>query len=505
MSMPLAATSFRGTHPKKIRVSGNQPPVEPYWDCQLSWFEISLLICATVLAVSLHLSPILHSSLAIPLTALFGAISYLSPVSGFFFVATTQFLPFPDGARFNPAQIGVLIWLPVVLLRYRRLSLGKIQLLWPVLPWLVWYWALTMDPIYLPNSEPMKAVMYSVIACQLAGEARGQYLKCLLGLCLGALLVMAAYWCYQVGLPVQIQDWGGEREGFTRMGGVRADSVMLWPTLLIGVSGLLGLQVSLASSRNARATPKWLSPLTTGLIVAALPPLVSTMSHGAYAGFVLVLGAFVWALWLAKRAGAFSNPRFRKLINTVVLAVCLVAVLFAVDAFQLRSKVSSLARYYNETSQETSAAASRTGVWHDSIHTIMKYPLFGIQVTGDQEEITSEYAPQGSYLSHNIFLDFGRACGIPEMLLLAMFFFWPAIKMWQIRNYIRYLPFLLVHFALLIFWMSLSFTFYKTFWAFWMLMAMAAYQSRARKVSKRQRVRTGSGQNTTSPAAVRPA
>jgi O-antigen ligase len=472
----------------------------------LSWFEISLLICATVLAVALHLSPILNSSLAIPLTALFGAISYLSPVSGFFFVATTQFLPFPDGARFNPAQIGVLIWLPVVLLRYQRLNLGKIWLLWPVLPWLFWLWVLTQEAIYLPNGDYVKALFYSVIACQLAAEARGQYLKCLLGLCLGSLPVMAAYWCYQVGLPVEIQDWGGDREGFARMGGVRADAVMVWPALLIGVSGLLGLQVSLASSRNARATPKWLSPLTAGLIMAALPPLVSTMSHGAYAGFGLVLAAFLWALWLAKRAGAFSNPRFRKLINTLVLAVFLVAVLFAVDAFQLRTKMSSLARYYAETSQEAGAAASRTGVWHDSINTILKYPLFGIRVTGDQEEITSEYGAAGGYLSHNIFLDYGRAIGIPGMLLLAFFFFWPAIKMWQSGNHIRYLPFLLAHFALFIFWMSLSFTFYKTFWALWMLMtvAVAGNQSQARPVFKKRRERTGSGQNTTSPVAVRP-
>jgi len=504
MTMPTTTISIRGTRPKKNRVSREQPAVEPYWNCRLSSFEIGLLISATVLAVALHLSPILNSSLAIPLTALYGAISYLSPVSGFFFVATTQFLPFPDGARFNPAQIGVLIWLPVVLLRYQRLSLGKIWLLWPVLPWLVWYWMLTQEPIYLPNGDYVKALMYAVIACQLAGEARGQYLKCLLGLCLGALLVMAAYWCYQAGLPVEISDWGGEREGFIRMGGVRADSVMLWPTLLIGVSGLLGLQVSLASSRNAQATPKWLSPLTTGLIVAALPPLVSTMSHGAYAGFGLVLAAFLWALWLAKGAGAFSNPRFRKLISTLVLAVCLVAVLFAVDAFQLRTKVSALARYYDETSQETSAAASRTGVWHDSINTILKYPLFGIRVTGDQEVITSEYAAGGFYLSHNVFLDYGRTCGIPGMLLLAMFFFWPAIKMWQTGNYIRYLPFLLAHFALFIFWMSLSFQFYKTFWALWMLMAVAGNQSQPRPVFKKRHVRTSVSHNTPRPVIVRP-
>ncbi len=503
MTMSAIATSIRGMRPKRNRLNGNHPPVEPYWDCRLSWFEIGLLICATALAVALHLSPVLNSSLAIPLTALYGAISYLSPVSGFFFVATTQFLPFPEGARFNPAQIGGLIWLPVVLLRYQRLSLGKLWLLWPVLPWFVWFWVLTQEPIYLPDSDYMKALMYSVIACQLAEEARGQYLKCLLGLCLGSLLVMAAYWCYQAGLPVQIQDWGGEREGFARMGGVRADAVMVWPALLVGVSGLLGLQVSLASSRNARATPQWLTPLTIGLIVAALPPLVSTMTNGAYAGFVMVLGAFGWALWLAKRAGAFSNPRFRKLINTLALAACLVAVLFAVDAFQLRTKVSSLARYYDETSQKEGAAASRTGVWHDSINTIMKYPLLGIRVTGDHEVITSEYADQGWYLSHNVFLDNGRSIGIPGMLLVAMFFFWPAIKMWQSGERVRYLPFLLAHFALFIFWMSLSFAFYKTFWALWMLMAVATNQSQTRPVFKKQRVRTAVGHNTPRPVTVR--
>jgi hypothetical protein len=504
--MPAIATSIRGTYPKRNRVSSAEPAVEAYWNCRLSRLEISLLICATALAVALHLGPILNSSLAIPLTALFGAISYLSPVSGFFFVATTQFLPFPEGARLNPAQIGVLIWLPVVLLRYQRVSLGKLWLLWPVLPWLVWFWVLTQEPIYLPNGDYMKALFYSVIACQLAGEARGQYLKCLLGLCLGSLLVMAAYWCYQVGLPVEIQDWGGEREGFARMGSVRADAVMVWPALLIGVSGLLGLQVSLASSRNARATPKWLSPLTAGLIMAALPPLVSTMTHGAYAGFILIMAAFLWTLWLAKRAGAFSNPRFRKLINTLVLAVCLVSVLFAVDAFQLRTKVASLARYYDETSQEEGVAASRTGVWHDAIHTIMKYPVLGIRITGEQEEITSEYASAGGYLSHNVFLDYGRYIGIPGMLMLVFFFFWPSIKMWQSGNYIRYLPFLLTHFAVFIFWMSLSFQFYKTFWALWMLMAVAVAhnQSQTRPVFKKIHVLTRSGQSTTSPVTVRP-
>jgi 4-amino-4-deoxy-L-arabinose transferase-like glycosyltransferase len=60
------------------------------------------------------------------------------------------------------------------------------------------------------------------------------------------------------------------------------------------------------------------------------------------------------------------------------------------------------------------------------------------------------------------------------MLLLAFFFFWPAIKMWRSKKLIRYMPFLLAFFAVFIFWMCLSFQFYKTFWALWMLMAIVA-------------------------------
>jgi O-antigen ligase len=167
----------------------------------------------------------------------------------------------------------------------------------------------------------------------------------------------------------------------------------------------------------------------------------------------------------------------------------------------MRTKVVSLDQYYKETASESSAAASRTGVWHDAIHTILKYPIFGIRVTGEQEEITSEYASQGGYLSHNVFMDYGRSCGIPGMLLLVMFFFWPAYWMWNSANRIRYLPFLLAHFAMFIFWMSLSFQFYKTFWGLWMLMtvAVAPKKSQARPVLIKKSRQTRSNQNGTSP------
>ncbi len=445
-----------------------------FWECRLTKREIALLIAVAFLAATLHLAPVLHSAIGTPLTYAVPALAYLSPVSSYFFFACAQFLPFPAGSPHNPAQAGVLVWLPMTLLAYHRLNLKGVWRLWPVLPWLCWYAVLTGEQIWLPSSDYVKALTYSVIACQMVNESRGQYLKCLVGLCLGALLVMTAYWASQLGLPVEVSDWGGDREGFQRLGSVRADAVMVWPALLIGMSGLLGTQIAFASRSSPKPSPLWLTYATLFLCVASIPPLVSTMSHGAFAGFALMVAALAWALWMAGKGGALSSPRFQILIKWGAAGMAAIVMLFVVDAFQLRTKVIGLHDYYSGVSGESSLAASRTGVWQDSINTITKYPLFGIAVTGDREVITSEYAEQGSYLSHNIFLDFGRAIGIPGMLLLALFFFWPAFQMWRSGDQEHFLPFLLTDFAMFIFWISLSFTFYKTYWVLWMLMAMAA-------------------------------
>jgi hypothetical protein len=445
-----------------------------FWDCELTRREVVLLISVTFLAAVLHLAPVLHSAVGTVIVYLLPAVAYLSPMTSFFFFACSQFIPFPEGSPHNPAQSGVLVWLPVILLCYHRVNLKQWWRLWPVLPWLLWFVMLTGQQIYLPNSDYVKSLIYSLMACQMVNEAKGRYLKCLLGLCFGALLVMTAYWASEVGLPVEVSDWGGDREGFQRLGSVRADAVMVWPALLIGLSGLMGTQIAFASRSSPTNSPKWLTYSTLILTVMSLPPLISTMSHGAFAGFGLLLLATGWAAWTAGKGGAFANPRFKILLRGCAAGVAAVVVLFAVDAFQIRTKVLSLGTYYADTKANEGAAASRSGVWHDSINTILSYPLFGIEVTGDREIITSEYADQGWYLSHNIFLDFGRAIGIPGMALLAFFFFHPALRILRSGDYIRFLPFLLTHFALLIFWMSLSYTFYKTFWVYWMLATMAA-------------------------------
>ena len=468
--------------PIRIRAaSSDQAGVNSFFGgFQLKKPEIALLALVVFLAAALHLGPVLHSGLGVVLTYLLPALSYLSPLTGFFFIACSQFLPFPESSPHNVAQAGVLVWLPMILLRYHRLNLHGVWRLWPVLPWLVWFFMLTRWAIYLPNSDYVKALAYSIIACQLANESKGRFLKCLLGLCLGAILVMTAYWASQLGLPVELSDWGGEREGLMRMGSVRADAVMVWPALLLGISGLVGLQIAFASQRSPVQSPKWLTYSTLILSVTSIPPLVSTMCHGAYVGFALVMIALLWAGWVAGKEGALNSPRFRMLLKWGAVGLAVLIALFVADTLQLRTTVLKMGDYYKSVSAEEGLAASRTGVWRDSLHTIMRYPLLGFAVTGDQEETTSEYTDQGSYLSHNVFLDYGRLCGLPCMLLVAFFFFWPAIRMWRTGDRVRYLPFLLAHFSMLIFWMSLSFQFYKTFWALWMLMAMAVPGKTAR-------------------------
>jgi O-antigen ligase len=451
------------------------PQNDSYWDVRLSRSEIILLLSSAILILMIHLDPILHSRFALPLTIVLAGVCYLSPVTGFLFIACSQYLPFPEEASLNPSQIGFLVWLPIVLLRYSRVRLTGLWRLWPILPCLTWHMLMTGEKLYLPENNYFRALCYAVIACQLTNEARGQYLKCLLGLSLGAFLVMTAYWSNQGGLPVELSDWGSDREGIARTGGTRADAVMVWPALLIGVSGLAGIQLALGLARSPRPSPAWLTWLTVALCLGAFPTLISTMTYGCILAFVAlsagIMVVFVRLAWV----GGFAPERVRLFVRLVVAAALLAATGYTTNFFSIRTKVTALKDSYKDTSREAGLFTSRNDVWAYSIETILKYPIFGIVNSRELEDVPPDYRDTPEpWLSHNVFLDYGRNGGITGMVLVAFFFFYPAWKMASGSQWFCFTPFLLTNLAMFIFWMSLSFVHYKTFWAFWILAAMAA-------------------------------
>ncbi len=444
-----------------------------FWNCSLTRLERWIFPVCALASMLLQLKPILYSSLALPLIVVMSSLCWLTPTTGFFYIACAQFLPFPEGTAFNPAQIGVATWIGVTFLRYRRIDLTGISLLWPVLPWLIWHWLVTGEPIYHFNSEYSKALAYSVIACQQVNVSKGSYLKCLLGMSLGTLMAAAAFWAFQLGLPVDLSTWGGEREGYARLGGVRADAVMIWPPLLMGCFSMLGIALSAMVSGRYERQIHWLKIAAVAAFFIAIPPLVATMTHGAYAGFAL-MAIFVVLVYNRMKRMRLIQKRKSSLTPIVLSMIAILSVVYLTNAFKTRDRVDALYHYFQESVDEYGAAASRTDVWEYSLKTIVKHPLLGVKFNDDVEDIPPEYFVYGGYLSHNVFLDYGRWTGIPGISAVIFFFFYPLVRLWRRSDNWRFMGFYLFHFALLIFWMSLSFQFYKTFWGYWMLAAMVA-------------------------------
>lgn len=454
-----------------------------YLDCTLTRAEKWLMFSSLTFSVVLQLSPVLSSALGGAILLLFSLSAWLSPISGFFYIAAAQSLPFPEGIAYNPAQLGFLTWIPIVLLRYRRLRLQRLVMLWPLLPFLIWFAYFSGEAwgVFHPQGAYMLAVYYSVIACQLANESNGRYLKCLLGLSLGALMVATGYWEKALGLPVELSGWGGARGGFVRLGGVRADSVMLWPAMLMGSFGLVGIAATLMVLRRGRRETRWIANIAMASFVLSIPPLVSTMAHGAVIGFSAMTAFLMIVVFDCVRKRILDRTATKRIAWAVTCSTVLLALLFGTNCLHIADRARAVGYHYGTVKEDFGVAGSRGPVWEASWRTMRQYPWFGVRHAGGRETIYGMYEERDRFLSHNVFLDYARACGTPGMVLLAVFFFYPSANMWSWRNLIWFLPFLLVFLAMWLFWMGLSFQFYKTFWAFWMLMAMAGSEIRKQK------------------------
>ena len=453
----------------------------------------------------LHLEPVLNSGAAKPLLIVLGLICMLRPVTGFFFVGASSILPTASGEMYaqvvlmneegenvagmidSGTQFAFLSWLAAFVLVYRKFEMKDWALLLPMVPWLGWM-TLTKGVDFLMDPELIKCLAFSVMGLQLARASNGRYLKCLLGLGIGLLMVSTGFWANVAGLPVQLMNWGGERGGFERIGGVVADAVMLWPPILMGVGALIGV-AAFVQSRGRPGPTKWTKVLAFGSFFISLPPLITAMTNSAILGMATILGAYGVSSFGFGRNVRLKNASSAGPMVLFVGIGAIAAIVIATDAFESRRKLEALWENYEEQSREFGATASRSEVWDCSMDTISRYPLFGYIFSGGVEKIPDQYRAKGYYLSHNVFLDFGRTGGIPAMVFLAYFFFMPMIVALKTGRAFQFLPLMLAMLAQLIFFTSLSFWTYKPFWALWMLFMVAVGETTGRiAVMKRRRL-----------------
>ena len=188
----------------------------------------------------------------------------------------------------------------------------------------------------------------------------------------------------------------------------------------------------------------------------------------------IVAGPLMFLLVLAWPFTSLSPEAHR-----LAAVMALVIVFYSLNLFQSRDRVSGLLSYYGKIRKKTTIAASRTEVWSYSLRTICRYPISGVGSARWKEEIPSGYRAGGRYDSHNVFLEYGRSTGVMGMVLIAMFFFYPVWSLGKHRSRNLYLPFYMAYFSMFIFWMVLSYAFYKPFWALWIMMSMMSLEHRA--------------------------
>jgi hypothetical protein len=474
------------------------PVPSAFWNCSFSVTELLLLSVGLAGSLALHLSPVMNSGMNKPLLVVLGVICMLRPVTGFFFMGASSILPTTSadvyalaaevegggGLAESGTQFAFFSWLIALVLAYRKFGVKELGVMSSLVPFVLWSTAIGGFGSVM-SLDLWKSLAFSIMATHLARESDGHYLKCLLGLGFGLLMVTVGFWAKAAGLPVQLLTWGGERSGFDRTGGVVADSVMLWPPILTGVGVLIGV-AAFVQSRGQPRPSKWTKMIAFGGFFLSIVPLISAMTNSAILGMAVIIAAYAGSAFRFGRRKRTNVSQSSPVFILIGLAGVVAAVV-ATDAFDSRRKLDGLLEFYTNQSEEMGAAGSRSDVWEASMDTIMRYPLFGFTFSGGVETKPLQYADKEYFLSHNVFLDAGRYGGIPAILLFGGFFFYPVLLAFKTGRAFHFLPFLLATLAQFLFFTSLSFWTYKPFWAFWALFMMAVSETMERKRAMNQR------------------
>lgn len=423
------------------------------------WLPLALNVA---LVAVLNFGSVGQSALVLPAMALCYFWAFTNCTSAFFVFCANQHTPFPDSGSVTPAEIAMGAWLLQGLIsRTIRPSAFRPALVF--VPWMVWV-SISHSLAFGLDAVPTRAVISLCIALNLTARRDFDYSSALVGVALGCSLVGLAFWYNFLGLPVDLFINGSDRQGFQRIGGVRADSVTAWPNLLLGMAAIMAMgRASLVPvGRQVWAFGRAFEILWWLAFIA----MTGTMTHGGWAAFGLLLTASV--VLAAVRRDRFPLAVYSyKLIVVALLG----SVLWVSNAAGTRDRASALFLNYQQASEE-GVTASRSDVWSISLSTILSSPAFGVQVTQGWEDIPEQYTDRGYYLSHNIFLDAGRQGGLPALVMLGIAAFWPLVRRRQFGASVLNEPgpgIILMYTVVAAFWMVLSFFGWQPAFAVWAL------------------------------------
>ena len=425
----------------------------------LQWVPLALNVA---LVAVLNFGTAGQSGLVLPAMALCYFLAFTNCTSAFFVFCANQHTPFPESGIITPAEIVMGAWF------LQGLISGTIKpsAFRPALvfvPWMVWV-SISHSRAFGLDAVPTRAVLSLCIALNLTTRSDYDYRSALVGVALGCSMVGLAFWYNFLGLPVDLFINGSERQGFQRIGGVRADSVTAWPNLLLGMAAIMAMSGAplVQRRRQVRFTGRGFDVLWWLAFIA----MTGTMTHGGWAALGVLLAARVVLAVVRRDRLPLVSYSYK------ILAIALVgSVLWVSNAAGTRDRATALFLNYQEASEE-GVAASRSDVWALSVGTIMSSPAFGAQVTQGWEDVPEQYTHLGYYLSHNIFLDAGRQGGLPALFMLGLAAFWPFIRRRQFGTSILNDPgpgIILMFSVVAAFWMVLSFFGWQPAFAIWAL------------------------------------
>lgn len=389
-------------------------------------------ICVTVLVCSaaLNYQPV-YNSFGNYIVVALSLVSFLTPISGMFFLAASQMLPDPAGLPFSSSQMAVLGFaVHTVLANKWRHLVAAIPFIMAIAPFAIW---VVMLLVFQGGMRQIMLLIYAVVtavaAASLVSQSGGRTTLCLGLFAAGFALCGVTFWGIKFGISGMVQAFDTAVYGETtseslRVGSARGNAGMLGPPMAISLIGLFG--VALALMQNLKKPFFSSCILLVASLAFGLPPLIGS---GVRAGLIaLAAGFLVWFL-----CGGFFFNRNPAAAWAMWAGIGLSVLVVAAAWYSL-----GLDRYWEGTAERQAAQggynnplSGRTLEWKAGWESVLSSPIIG---TGGKPVVRYSYGEHPElWASHNTYLDAGMLGGLPALLCYLYFLSVPLGCLWSRR------------------------------------------------------------------------